>query len=157
MAVDRKYLFVKLPIRPTTVDELLLIRFWLRAITSACYEVVDMCCPLVLNPGFLGLLFPPAVEVNKIKFRCFGKLYLNLSHIPADLGPFICAREVSVQARETVQGQTGQLLDELFGFLCSTTLAVVPASMSIVQQEPGSRVLAKATVIARSRSRVRVR
>jgi hypothetical protein len=57
-----KRLFIRLPIRPQTVEELQLIHFWLQSISSTCFQRVSF--QEQFNPEFLRLFFPAMAPVQ---------------------------------------------------------------------------------------------
>jgi hypothetical protein len=88
-------LLIKLPVHPSTIEELALIRFWLLKLSQINFEHLyaaydALFC--ILNPEFLSVLNPRTgtrkilFHTNKVRFG-----YHKMA-IPADLAQFICAR-----------------------------------------------------------------
>jgi hypothetical protein len=85
-------LLIKLPIRPSTIEELALIRFWLLKLSQAHF--VDMYAHHgILNHEFLSVLSP---RTRKILFHA-NDVDLEEFVIPADFAQFICARRIFLQ------------------------------------------------------------
>jgi hypothetical protein len=87
-----KRLLVRLPIWPQTVEDLRLIRFWLRTISNTCFQRVSFL--KMFNSEFLGLLFPAPVSAT-VQFRAAeGLTFYNTLLPPLAYGPLIYARAV---------------------------------------------------------------
>jgi hypothetical protein len=90
---SEKLLCVRLPIRPRTVGELRLIRFWLHAISDTCFQHVTFY--RLFNPEFLELLLPltysPSVQFRADELMAFR---YNCPLPPLAYGPLIRARAV---------------------------------------------------------------
>jgi hypothetical protein len=87
----KERLLIKLPIHPSTIEELALIRFWLLKLSQAHFE--KLCINRgILNPEFLSVL-NPRMGPRKILFHA-NQVEVNVSEaaITADLAQFICAR-----------------------------------------------------------------
>jgi hypothetical protein len=110
---------IRLPLFPETVEELALVRFWLGALSQVSFEYVEM--DVFFNPQLLALLFS-SDKTNPFRFRC-SKEMINMQ-ISAALGQHICAPSIEINIKE------GQNWDELFHFLCSTS--VVPRMATII-------------------------
>jgi hypothetical protein len=110
-------LFIKLPIHPSTIEELALIRFWLLKLSQTHFEDINANRG-ILNPSFLSVL-KPRTGPRKILFHANDveiKLYEYEAVIPTDFAQFICARRITLHT---------QLLDEphrnnLFKFITGT-------------------------------------
>jgi hypothetical protein len=61
-----KWLFVRLPIRPQTVAELQLTRFWLRTISQTCFQLISFF--ELLNPELIKLLFLASGNTSPVQF-----------------------------------------------------------------------------------------
>jgi hypothetical protein len=84
--------FVRLPVKPQSVADLRLIRFWLRTISQTCFQRVAFYT--LFHPMFLGLFFPgpsPAIQ-----FRATESLVFRTDpHLPPlAYGPLVRARAV---------------------------------------------------------------
>jgi hypothetical protein len=113
-------LIIKLPIRPSTIEELALIRFWLLKLSHTHFEYIDsyFC---ILNPEFLSVL-NPRTGPRKILFHANEVVVQerNKAAIPAEFAQFLCARKIALRT---------PLLDEphrnnLFRFIMGTRNAL---------------------------------
>jgi hypothetical protein len=108
-------LLIKLPIHPSTIEELALIRFWLLKLSQTHFEQLDayFC---ILNPEFLSVL-NPRTGPRKILFHANNvNLCVYGAVIPVDFAQFICAQRIFLRT---------PLLDEprrdnLFKFITGT-------------------------------------
>jgi hypothetical protein len=118
---DEGELFIKLPVHPSTIEELALISFWLLKLSQTHFK--DMYAHhSILNPEFLSVLNPRA-SPRKILFRAnevevdeYEMRFYDSEVIPADFAQFICARNITLYTR---------LLDEphqnnIFKFITGT-------------------------------------
>jgi hypothetical protein len=85
-------LLIKLPIHPSTIEELALIRFWLLKLSQTHFEQLDayFC---ILNPEFLSVLNP---RTGPRKFLFHANQVYHQMTIPADFAQFICARRMTL-------------------------------------------------------------
>jgi hypothetical protein len=74
------------------MEDLHLIRFWLRAISNACFQRVEF--GNLFNPELLGLLFPPSTSSSPVQFRATESLIFNPDLPPLAYGPLVWARAV---------------------------------------------------------------
>jgi hypothetical protein len=89
--VDRR--LIKLPVHPSTIEELALIRFWLLKLSQAYFKKLYAHYG-ILNPEFLSVLNPRTVP-RKILFHANDvDLRESDAAIPADFAQFICARRI---------------------------------------------------------------
>jgi hypothetical protein len=111
---DGEYLQVTLQNWPKSINDLKLIRFWIRAFSNVCFDEIFLNA---LNPQFVSLLFPPGVNNEPIRFRCCNKMIISPypSTIQAEFGPFICARQISI-----IYISKYQDMGKLVSLLCST-------------------------------------
>jgi hypothetical protein len=86
-------LLIELPILPSTIEELALIRFWLLKLSQAHFE--DICAYYgIINPEFLSVL-NPRTGTRKILFHANDVgFYDSEPAIPADFAQFICDRRI---------------------------------------------------------------
>jgi hypothetical protein len=95
-------LLIKLPLYPSTIEELAPIRFWLLKLSQAHFEKLYAYYGS-LNPEFLSVLNPrtgPRKQTEgprKILFHT-NKVCLEVSEvaIPEDFAQFICARRITL-------------------------------------------------------------
>jgi hypothetical protein len=91
------HLLIKLPIHPSTIEKLALIRFWLLKLSQAHFEVI-YAFNGILNPEFLSVL-NPRMGPRKIMFHA-NDMEVNFHHIkaiPSDFAQFLCAREIFIR------------------------------------------------------------
>jgi hypothetical protein len=101
-------LLIKLPIHPSTIEELALIRFWLLKLSQIHFEVYHC----ILNPEFLSVINPRAGP-RKILFHANEVVLVVISE---DFAQFLCTRRIFLIA---------SLLDEphrnnIFKFIMGT-------------------------------------
>jgi hypothetical protein len=86
---------LKLPVHPSTIEELTLIRFWLLKLSQAYFE--DLYANyVILNPEFLSVLNPRAGP-RKILFHANKVEVGNReSAIPSDFAQFLYARRMTL-------------------------------------------------------------
>jgi hypothetical protein len=124
LGVDNS-LVVKLPIHPSSIEELALTRFWLLKLSQAYFEEVWACNGVILNPEFLSAINPKRgprkiifhannVEIGVMFFEEIG---LVEEMIPPALGPFICSRFLGLNSN-----LTGNECDDLIKFILGTTI-----------------------------------
>jgi hypothetical protein len=95
LANDQGHLLIKLPVHPSTIEELALIRFWLLKLSQTHFEELYG----ILNPEFLSVLNPRTgrrkilFHVNDLRvgYRRFPQTWG--AEIP-DFAQFICARRL---------------------------------------------------------------
>jgi hypothetical protein len=86
-------LFIKLPIHPSTIEELALVRFWLLKLSQTHFENI-YTNHSILNPEFLSVLNPRAGP-RKILFHAnYVKVNEYETVIHSDFAQFICARQI---------------------------------------------------------------
>jgi hypothetical protein len=73
------------------VEELRLIRFWLRAISQTCFQRVTSY--RLFSPELIQQLFPAPVYSHAIQFRA-AELFTFYDLPPLAYGPLVCARAV---------------------------------------------------------------
>jgi hypothetical protein len=84
-----------LPVHPSTIEELALVRFWLLKLSQIYFEDIN-AYHCILNPEFLSVLNPRAGP-RKILFHANDvDLCESDVGIPADFAQFICARRISL-------------------------------------------------------------
>jgi hypothetical protein len=86
-------LLIKLPVHPSTIEELALIRFWLLKLSQAHFEDI-YANHGILNPEFLSVL-NPRTGPRKILFHA-NCVEVDEYEIPADFVQFICARRIFI-------------------------------------------------------------
>jgi hypothetical protein len=84
-------LLIKLPVHPSTIEELALIRFWLLKLSQTHFENI-LANHNILNPEFISVLNPRAGP-RKILFHA-NYVEVDEYEIPADFAQFICARRI---------------------------------------------------------------
>jgi hypothetical protein len=96
-AEDR--LLIKLPVHPSTIEELALIRFWLLKLSQAHFKDIYAYTKLgILNPDFLSVI-NPRTGPRKILFHAkVVDLFESEAAIPGDFAQFIRARQIYLQA-----------------------------------------------------------
>jgi hypothetical protein len=97
LANVKEHLLIKLPVHPSTIEELALVRFWLLRLSQTHFEEFYAEANRgILNPEFLSVLNPRA---RKILFHA-NVVDLNdyKAVIPADFAQFICARQIFLQS-----------------------------------------------------------
>jgi hypothetical protein len=112
---DEGPLFIKLPVHPSTIEELALIRFWLLKLSQTHFEEIyaNRC---IINPEFLSVL-NPRTGPRKILFHANEVIVYDPEYaIPEDFAQFICARRITLST---------SLIDEsyqnnLFKFITGT-------------------------------------
>jgi hypothetical protein len=84
-----------LPVHPSTIEELALIRFWLLKLSQAHFEdIYAKHC--ILNPEFFSVL-NPRTGPSKILFHANQVVVGNYeTAILANFAQFICARQISL-------------------------------------------------------------
>jgi hypothetical protein len=107
-----------LPVYPSTIEELALIRFWLLKLSQTHFEYLYAYDQnrVTLNPEFLSVL-NPGTGPRKILFHA-NNVQVGEHHqaaIPADFAPFICARRIVLHTTliKTIH-------DNLFMFIMGT-------------------------------------
>jgi hypothetical protein len=88
-------LLIKLPVHPSTIEELALIRFWLLKLSLTHFEEIN-ATKGILNPEFLSVL-NLRTGPRKILFHANEvDLGVNDSEVafPEDFVQFICARQI---------------------------------------------------------------
>jgi hypothetical protein len=86
-------LLIKLPIHPSTIEELALIRFWLLKLSQAHFEYM-FAIRGILNPEFLSAL-NPRTGPRKILFHA-NYMHVDEEVIPADFAQFLCPRRIFI-------------------------------------------------------------
>jgi hypothetical protein len=102
------YLIIKLPVHPSTIEELALIRFWLLKLSQTHFESI-YANRGILNPEFLTVLNPRTgpmkilfhankVEVDLREFEPVIRVAVGYLEtlILADFAQFICARRIDL-------------------------------------------------------------
>jgi hypothetical protein len=88
-------LLIELPVHPSTVEELALVRFWLLKLSQTHFENL-YANHGILNPEFLSVLNPITgpmkilFHANNVEVEVFDSKVV----IPADFAQFICARRI---------------------------------------------------------------
>jgi hypothetical protein len=96
-------LFIKLPVYPSTIEELALIRFWLLKLSQIHFEYLyaeayALALFCLLSPKFLSVL-NPRTGPRKIQFHANNVGVVVGDHetaILADFAQFICARRMTL-------------------------------------------------------------
>jgi hypothetical protein len=127
---DERRLQVRLPPVPRSVVELRLVRFWIRALSNACYERIHAPESFFWS-RYLQLLFPPASNDNAdggerpplVRFRCCGEMMAPDSSIDlrfdTGLGPFLRLRKIRFKFLCFMNQCNSDVLFLLVPFLCS--------------------------------------
>jgi hypothetical protein len=84
-------LFIKLPVHPSTIEELALIRFWLLKLSQAHFDQLYVNLG-ILNPKFLSALNPRKILFHANKVEVGNRK----TAIPADFVQFLCARQLTL-------------------------------------------------------------
>jgi hypothetical protein len=93
-------LLIKLPVHPSTIEELALIRFWLLKLSQTHFEDLYANYLSILNPEFLSVL-NPRMGRRKILFHV-NDLRVGYRRFPhwwaaiPDFTQFICARSIRI-------------------------------------------------------------
>jgi hypothetical protein len=85
-------LLIKLPVHPSTVEELALIRFWLLKLSQTHFKEI-YANHSILNPEFLSVLNPRAGP-RKILFHANQVVLLVEAAITANIAQIICVRRI---------------------------------------------------------------
>jgi hypothetical protein len=128
----KDYLLIKLPIRPSTIEELALIRFWLLKLSQAYFENINAKYSYqykyirgILNPEFLSVI-NPRTGPRKILFHANDvDLYeTEIFLISADFAKFLCARRITLYGYGYILDEllvtTSRHRDNLFKFIMGT-------------------------------------
>jgi hypothetical protein len=90
-------LLIKLPVQPSTIDELALIRFWLLKFSQTHFENLNVSVEGayrgILSPDFLSVL-SPRKGPRQILFHANNVKIERGAAIPSAFGRFLCARKV---------------------------------------------------------------
>jgi hypothetical protein len=112
-------LLIKLPVHPSTVEELALIRFWLLKLSQVHFEDIyaNHC---ILNSEFLSVLNPRMGPIKILFHANYVEVDERGKAIRAEFSQFICARKIALHT---------SLLDEphrnnLFRFIMGTRNAL---------------------------------
>jgi hypothetical protein len=88
-------LLVKLPVHPSTIEELALIRFWLLKFSMTHFEYLNACTS-ILNPEYLSAI-NPRVGSLRILFHVDHVTIKECGGgIPTGFAQFLCAREITL-------------------------------------------------------------
>jgi hypothetical protein len=90
-------LLIKLPVHPSTIDELALIRFWLLKLSQTHFEELHAYTNrAILNPEFLSVLNPRTGPM-KIMFHANNvEVGDHETAILANFAQFICAQQITL-------------------------------------------------------------
>jgi hypothetical protein len=112
--LENDLLLIKLPVHPSTIEELALIRFWLLKLSQTYFEELNANHG-ILNPEFLSVLNPRTgprkilfhandvtcgeADIKIILFHTNGVEFRERikAAIPADFAQFLCARRMTLQ------------------------------------------------------------
>jgi hypothetical protein len=108
-----------LPVHPSTIEELALIRFWLLKLSQTHFKEFDAYYG-ILNPEFLSVL-NPRTGLRKILFHA-NKVDLHESAILADFAQFIYTRKITLNLRTSIIDEPCQ--NNLFKFIMGTRNAL---------------------------------
>jgi hypothetical protein len=104
-----------LPLYPSTIEELALIRFWLLKLSQTFFDDI-YANQGILNPEFLSVLNPRAGP-RKIMFHANEVIvYESEAAILADFAQFICARRITLSTSFLDEPRR----DNLFKFIMGT-------------------------------------
>jgi hypothetical protein len=91
-------LLIKLPVHPSTIEELALIRFWLLKLSQTHFDQLYVNLS-ILNPKFLSVL-SPRTGPRKILFHANQVVVGNYeTAILANFAQFICARRIDLNTK----------------------------------------------------------
>jgi hypothetical protein len=97
-------LLIKLPVHPSTIEELALIRFWFLKLSQTHFEELHVNRSIII-PEFLSVL-NSRTGPRKILFHAnYVKVYFDESDaaIPADFAQFICARQITLHTSRILE------------------------------------------------------
>jgi hypothetical protein len=112
-------LLIKLPVHPSTIEELALIRFWLSKLSQTHFDQL-YANHGILNPEFLSVL-NPRMGPGKILFHA---KYMEVCEdvevgerlaIPADFAQFICARRITLHTSPVLESHRNNLFKFITG------------------------------------------
>jgi hypothetical protein len=107
-------LLVKLPIHPSTIEELALIRFWLLKLSQTHFKEL-YAKHGILNPELLSVL-NPRTGPRKILFHAnFVRVGEHKTAISADVVQFLCARQMTLYTSNLDQPCQNNLFNFIMG------------------------------------------
>jgi hypothetical protein len=125
-------LLIKLPIRPSTIDDLVLIRFWLLKLSQTHFEELDAYYT-ILNPEFLSVL-NPRTGPRKILFHAnYVEVGDHELAILANFAQFLCARQMTLYTSNLDE----PCQNNLFKFITGTGNTLYKFSIYISESNQG--------------------